>query len=119
VLPPVERKLFITNRLRIALMAESRAGENTIGKSTRIGLRRELGWTPHANKTRQVNILATDMGYPLEDIVIYPTTAALGYGVEYICSILDRGQPAARSGDRLPAQPVVLSARYEDQPTCG
>jgi len=65
------------------------------------------------NKTKQVNILITDMGYPLEDIVIYPTTAALGYGMEYIYSILERGRLAALSGDRLLAQPVILDVGYE------
>ena len=65
------------------------------------------------NKTKQVNILVTDMGYPLEDIVIYPTTAALGYGMEYIYSILERGRLAALSGDRLLAQPVILDVGYE------
>ncbi len=65
------------------------------------------------NKTKQVNILITDMGYPLEDIVIYPTAAALGYGMEYIYSILERGRLAALSGDRLLAQPVILDVGYE------
>jgi acetyl-CoA decarbonylase/synthase complex subunit delta len=65
------------------------------------------------NKTKQVNILVTDMGYPLEDIVIYPTTAALGYGMEYIYSILERGRLAALSGDKLLAQPVILDVGYE------
>jgi acetyl-CoA decarbonylase/synthase complex subunit delta len=65
------------------------------------------------NKTKQVNILIMDMGYPLEDIVIYPTTAALGYGMEYIYSILERGRLAALSGDRLLAQPVILDVGYE------
>jgi CO dehydrogenase/acetyl-CoA synthase delta subunit len=50
---------------------------------------------------------------PLEDIVIYPTTAALGYGMEYIYSILERGRLAALSGDRLLAQPVILDVGYE------
>ena len=65
------------------------------------------------NKTKQVNILVTDMGYPLRDIVVYPTTAALGYGMEYIYSILERGRLAALSGDRLLAQPVILDVGYE------
>jgi acetyl-CoA decarbonylase/synthase complex subunit delta len=65
------------------------------------------------NKTKQVNILVTDMGYPLEDIVIYPTTAALGYGMEYIYSILERGRLAALSDDRILAQPVILDVGYE------
>ena len=65
------------------------------------------------NKAKQINILVTDMGYPLTDIVIYPSTAALGYGMEYIYSILERGRLAALSGDRLMAQPVILDVGYE------
>jgi len=65
------------------------------------------------NIAKQVNILVTDMGYPLTDIVIYPSTAALGYGMEYIYSILERGRLAALSGDKLMAQPVILDVGYE------
>ncbi len=65
------------------------------------------------NKSKQVNILASDTGFPLTDIVIYPTMASLGYGMEYIYSILERGRLAALSGDRLMGQPVVLDVGYE------
>lgn len=65
------------------------------------------------NKQKQVNILVSDMGFPLEDIVIYPTTAGLGYGMEYVYSILERGRLAALSGDKLMAQPVFLDVGYE------
>ncbi|MBN2475041.1 MAG: acetyl-CoA decarbonylase/synthase complex subunit delta [Pirellulales bacterium] len=65
------------------------------------------------NKSKQVNILISDMGYPLQDIVVYPSTASLGYGMEYIYSILERGRLAALSGDRLMAQPVFLDVGYE------
>jgi acetyl-CoA decarbonylase/synthase complex subunit delta len=65
------------------------------------------------NKAKQINILVTDMGYPLTDLVIYPSTAALGYGMEYIYSILERGRLAALSADKLMAQPVILDVGYE------
>jgi len=65
------------------------------------------------NKSKQVNILISDMGYPLTDIVIYPTTASLGYGMEYIYSILERGRLAALAGDKLMAQPVILDVGHE------
>ncbi|NQT36813.1 MAG: hypothetical protein HQ581_04955 [Planctomycetes bacterium] len=60
-----------------------------------------------------MNILISDMGYPLTDIVIYPTTASLGYGMEYIYSILERGRLAALSGDKLMAPPVILDIGHE------
>jgi acetyl-CoA decarbonylase/synthase complex subunit delta len=65
------------------------------------------------NKQKQVNILVSDTGYPLENLVLYPTTAALGYGMEYIYSILERGRLAALSGDRFLAQPVILDVGAE------
>ena len=65
------------------------------------------------NKQKQVNILVSDMGFPLEDMVVYPTTASLGYGMEYIYSILERGRLAGLSGDKLMGQPVLLDVGYE------
>lgn len=65
------------------------------------------------NKAKQVNILVSDMGFPLKDIVVYPSTASLGYGMEYIYSILERGRLAGLSGDKLMAQPVLLDVGYE------
>ncbi len=65
------------------------------------------------NKAKQVNVLVSDMGYPVSNIVIYPTTAALGYGMEYVYSILERIRLAALSGDKLMAQPVILDVGYE------
>jgi acetyl-CoA decarbonylase/synthase complex subunit delta len=65
------------------------------------------------NKSKQVNILISDTGFPLADVVIYPTTASLGYGMEYVYSILERGRLAALGGDRLMAQPVILDVGYE------
>ena len=65
------------------------------------------------NKSKQVNILISDTGFPLADLVIYPTTAALGYGMDYVYSILERGRLAALTGDRLMAQPVLLDVGYE------
>jgi acetyl-CoA decarbonylase/synthase complex subunit delta len=35
------------------------------------------------NITKQVNILIADMGFPVDRIVMFPTTAGLGYGFEY------------------------------------
>lgn len=65
------------------------------------------------NKAKQVNILVSDTGFPLGDIIIYPSTTALGYGMEYIYSILERGRLAALSGDTLMAQPVLLDVGHE------
>jgi acetyl-CoA decarbonylase/synthase complex subunit delta len=65
------------------------------------------------NIAKQVNILCSDAGFPLEDIVIFPTTGALGYGIEYVYSIQERGRLAGLRGDKLLAQPVICDVGFE------
>ena len=65
------------------------------------------------NIAKQVNILCTDAGFPLEDIVIFPTTGALGYGIEYVYSIQERGRLAALGGDKTLQQPVLCDVGAE------
>jgi acetyl-CoA decarbonylase/synthase complex subunit delta len=65
------------------------------------------------NMAKQVNILAQDMGFPVENIVIYPTCAALGYGLEYIYSVMERGRLAGLKGDRMLAQPIICDIGIE------
>jgi acetyl-CoA decarbonylase/synthase complex subunit delta len=59
------------------------------------------------NIAKQVNILAGDMGFPLERIVMFQTTGALGYGLEYVYSIQERERLAALGGDRMMAMPTI------------
>ena len=61
------------------------------------------------NIAKQVNILVSEMGFKLEDIVIFPATGALGYGMEYSYSIMERGRTAGLSGDKMLSQPVICS----------
>ncbi|MCP4379263.1 MAG: acetyl-CoA decarbonylase/synthase complex subunit delta [bacterium] len=65
------------------------------------------------NIAKQVNILCSDAGFGLENIVMFPTTAALGYGVEYVYSIQERGRLAGLSGDKLLNQPVLCDVGFE------
>jgi acetyl-CoA decarbonylase/synthase complex subunit delta len=65
------------------------------------------------NIAKQVNILAHDIGYPLENLVIFPTTAAMGYGFEYVYSIMERGRLAGLGGDPLLRQPVLCDVGFE------
>jgi len=65
------------------------------------------------NIQKQVNILVSDMGFPLDRIVIFPTTGALGYGLEYTYSIQERGRIAALTGDKMMAMPVICDTGYE------
>ena len=65
------------------------------------------------NIAKQVNILATDIGLAPEDIVIYPSTGALGYGMEYVYSIMERGRIAGLGGDKMWAMPLLADIGKE------
>jgi acetyl-CoA decarbonylase/synthase complex subunit delta len=59
------------------------------------------------NIAKQVNVLVSEMGFPLDRVVMYHTTGALGYGIEYVYSIMERARLAALSGDKMMAMPVI------------
>lgn len=65
------------------------------------------------NIAKQVNILVSDMGFPLERIVTFQSTGALGYGIEYAYSIQERQRLAALGGDRMMAMPAIGDVGYE------
>jgi acetyl-CoA decarbonylase/synthase complex subunit delta len=65
------------------------------------------------NISKQINILASDMGFPLEKIVTFQATGALGYGIEYSYSIQERQRLAALGGDKMMAMPVICDVGYE------
>lgn len=65
------------------------------------------------NIAKQLNILISDMGLPLERIVINPTIGALGYGLEYAYSIMERSRLAALSGDKTVACPFICLVGQE------
>ena len=65
------------------------------------------------NIAKQLNILISDMGLPLERIVINPTIGALGYGLEYAYSIMERARLAALAGDKTVASPFICLVGQE------
>ena len=65
------------------------------------------------NIAKQVNILVSEMGFPLDRMVMYPTTGGLGYGIDYAYSIQERSRLAALGGDRMMAVPVVCQVGQE------
>lgn len=65
------------------------------------------------NIAKQLNILISDMAMPLDRIVINPTVGALGYGLEYAYSIMERARLAALSGDKMLAMPFICFVGYE------
>jgi acetyl-CoA decarbonylase/synthase complex subunit delta len=65
------------------------------------------------NIGKQVNILLQDAGFPLSDVVMCQTTAALGYGFEYVYTIFERVRIAGLKGDRLMALPQIANVGWE------
>lgn len=65
------------------------------------------------NMAKQVNILALDVGFPSENILIYPSTGALGYGIEYVYSIMERLRIAGLKGDKVVAMPILCDIGVE------
>jgi len=59
------------------------------------------------NIAKQLNILICDMQFPKEKIVIHHATGALGYGLEYTYSIMERTRLAGLSGDKMLSMPLI------------
>jgi acetyl-CoA decarbonylase/synthase complex subunit delta len=65
------------------------------------------------NLSKQLNILISDMGMPKERIIMDPTTGALGYGIEYGFSVMERLRLAALQGDAMTQQPMIVTPGFE------
>jgi acetyl-CoA decarbonylase/synthase complex subunit delta len=65
------------------------------------------------NLSKQLVILINDMGMPLERIIMDPTTGALGYGIEYGFSVMERLRLAALQGDKMTQQPMIVNPGEE------
>jgi acetyl-CoA decarbonylase/synthase complex subunit delta len=65
------------------------------------------------NLAKQLNILISDMGLPLERVVMDPTTGALGYGIEYGYSVMERLRLAALQGDAMTQLPMLVTPGFE------
>jgi acetyl-CoA decarbonylase/synthase complex subunit delta len=65
------------------------------------------------NLAKQLNILINDMGMPLDRIITDPTCAAVGYGIEYGYSVMERLRLAALTGDKMTQLPMILTVGFE------
>lgn len=65
------------------------------------------------NLAKQLNILISDMGLPLDRIIMDPTTGALGYGIEYGFSVMERLRLAALQGDSMTQFPMLVTPGFE------
>ncbi|MBI3160141.1 MAG: acetyl-CoA decarbonylase/synthase complex subunit delta [Chloroflexi bacterium] len=69
------------------------------------------------NLSKQLNILITDMGLPPDRILMDPTCGALGYGIEYGYSVMERLRLAALQGDSMTQNPMTVSVGFESWKT--
>jgi acetyl-CoA decarbonylase/synthase complex subunit delta len=65
------------------------------------------------NLAKQLNILIGDMGFPMDRILMDPTTGALGYGIEYGYSAMERLRLAALQGDAMTQLPMIVTPGFE------
>lgn len=65
------------------------------------------------NLAKQLNILINDMNLPLDRILMDPTTGALGYGIEYGYSVMERLRLAALQGDTMTQMPMIVTPGFE------
>jgi acetyl-CoA decarbonylase/synthase, CODH/ACS complex subunit delta len=65
------------------------------------------------NLAKQLNILISDMGMPKDRIIMDPTTGALGYGMEYGYSVMERLRLAALQGDAMTQFPMLVTPGFE------
>jgi len=65
------------------------------------------------NLAKQLNILISDMGFPLDRLLMDPTTGALGYGIEYGYSAMERLRLAALQGDAMTQLPMIVTPGFE------
>jgi len=65
------------------------------------------------NLAKQLNILLCDVGLSPDSILMDPTTGALGYGIEYSYSVMERLRLAALGGDTMTAMPMICTAGEE------
>ncbi len=73
------------------------------------------GNTPiDVNMAKQLNILMTQLGLDAQKIIIDPTTGALGYGLEYSYSVMERLRLAAlQQDDKMTQMPMISNLGKE------
>ncbi len=73
-----------------------------------------VGQSPiDVNIGKQLNILMGNMDIKAEQIIMDPMTGATGYGIEYTYSVMERIRQTALGGDKMLAQPMIVSPGQE------
>jgi len=69
-----------------------------------------IGKTPiEINLAKQLNILLCEVGLKPDSILMDPTTGALGYGLEYSYSVMERLRLACLMGDSMTSMPMICT----------
>jgi acetyl-CoA decarbonylase/synthase complex subunit delta len=111
----------------LRLIAESCEGKNLALSPVEEGDYKQLGAgaiaykhtivasTPiDINLAKQLNILLDNLGVPENQIIVDPTTGALGYGLEYTYSVMERDRMAALTQEDVKLQyPIICNVGYE------
>ena len=117
---------FETNNLVMKAVAQACAGENLLlnwvepdNYRTIAGAVLAYGHSLVAqspidvNIAKQLNILLTNMDVKPGQIVIDPMTGAMGYGIEYTYSVMERIRLTGLHGDKMLAGPMIVSPGQE------
>ena len=69
------------------------------------------------NLAKEMNILTSDLGLPLDKIIIDTDIGGLGYGLEYGYSIMEKIKLEGKSGDKYLDMPLISFAAEETAKT--
>jgi acetyl-CoA decarbonylase/synthase complex subunit delta len=99
---------------RIALGNCEEKNHRTIAASCIADGHIAIGHTPlEINLAKQLNVLLCDVGLSTDSIIMDTDTGALGYGLEYSYSVMERLRLAALTGDTMAAMPIISPAGAE------
>lgn len=65
------------------------------------------------NIAKQMNILITQMNFPIEKIIMDPLTGGLGYGLEYTYSVMERIRLQTFQDDKIMTSPMICFVGQE------
>lgn len=69
------------------------------------------------NLAKQLNILMSELGFELNNIIIDPNIGGLGYGLDYAYSVIERIRIAGLEGDNMLNMPIIAFVGEESWKT--
>ena len=65
------------------------------------------------NIAKQLNIQLSDLSFPIDKIIMDPLSSAVGYGLEYSYSIMERIRSDGLAGDDMLRMPMMITPGHE------